>query len=51
MPHFHGRHFQVHQEKANRLTKLRRKSRKTEEDEKQIERLRRELGASSGEAA
>jgi hypothetical protein len=50
MPHFQDRHFQEQQEKANVLTKLRRKSRRTEEDEEQIGRLRRELNP-SGEAA
>jgi hypothetical protein len=50
MPHFRNRHFQEQQEKASGLLKLRRKSRRTEEDEEKIERLRRELNP-SGEAA
>jgi hypothetical protein len=51
MPHFQGRHSKEHEEKVSRLVKLRRKSRRTEEDEKNIAQLRRELGTSSGEAA
>jgi hypothetical protein len=47
-PHFQHRNFQVQQEKVSRLVKLRRKSRKSEDDEEQIERLRSELGTSSG---
>jgi hypothetical protein len=50
MPHFQHRRFQAEQDKVSRLVKLRRKSRRTEEDEAQIERLRRELNP-SGEAA